>query len=139
MMPEQGRYEKTPRPESIAALVKYLHASEVVQTVRSESSQLIVVERSFRPPLRTFMTSIYIVGLAEVHEIFAGVGEVDAIVAMSVWNSYTSEAKAFCKSKRVGLFTFKEFLGAVYYGGDRFLDYVPPEERERSRKGNRRG
>lgn len=138
-MPEQGRYEKTPRPESIEALVRYLQASEPVRAVLRDGSALIVVERGTGPALRTFMTNIYIVGLADVHEIFADAGEVDAIVTMSAWNGYTGEAKALCKEKGVGLFTFKEFLGAVYYAGDRFLDYIPPEEREQSRHRNRRG
>lgn len=136
-MPELGHYAKTPRPESIEALVRYLEASAAVRAVLRENSALIVVERGTRPALRTFMTNIYIVGLADVHEIFADAGEVNAIVTMSAWNGYTVEAKAFCREKGVGLFRFKEFLGAVYSVGDRFLDYIPPEEREQSKHRNR--
>ena len=138
-MSEQGRYEKTPRPESIDALVRYLRATKAVRAVLREGSALIVVRRDTGPALRTFMTNIYIVSLADVHEIFADAGEVEAIVTMSAWNGYTVEAKALCKEKGVGLFTFKEFLGAVHYAGDRFLDYIPPEKREQSGHRKRSG
>ncbi len=137
-MPEQGRYEKVPRPESIKKLVEYLQSSNAVESVVRESNQLLVVERVKHPPLRVFMTNVYIVGLADVHEILAQAGEVGAIVTMSEWNGYTAEAKAFCKEQRIGLFKFKEFLGAVYYDGDRYLNYIPPDEREhRRRRGQR--
>ena len=129
-MPEQGRYEKVPRPESIKKFVEYLQSSNAVEAVVCESNQLLSVERVKHPPLRVFMTNAYIVTLVDVHEILAQAGKVDAIVAMSEWNSYMAEAKTFCKERRIGLFKFKEFLGAVYYDGDRYLDYVPPDERE---------
>lgn len=138
-MPEQGRYEKLPRPESIRALVTYLQSSSAVRAVERESTQLIVVNRVNRPLLRTYMTNTYIVGLADVYEIFSEVDDLDAIVTMSAWNGYTAEAKAFCKEQRVGLFRFKEFLGAVHYVGHRYLDYIPPEEREDNERRTRRG
>ena len=135
-MPEQGYYEKVPRPESIDALVKYLESTKIVQGVQREGGQSILVRRIERPALRTFMTNIYIVGLADVHEIFTEINNLDAIVTMSAWNSYTAEAKVLCRERNVGLFTFKEFLGAVYYVGSRYLDYIPPDEREHRRRRN---
>ena len=128
-MPEQGRYEKVPRPESIEQLARYLRSSNAVEAVALESGQLIVVSRVKYSPLRAFMTNVYIVSLADVHEILTQASEIDAIVTMSAWNGYTAEAKAFCKEQRIGLFKFKEFLGAVHYDGDRFVNYVPPDER----------
>ena len=76
------------------------------------------------------MTNIYIVGLADVYEILTQAHPLDAIVTMSAWNSYTTEAEAYCKEQSIGLFKFKEFLGAVYYEGDKYLDYIPPDERQ---------
>ena len=77
------------------------------------------------------MTNIYVVGLADVYEILSGDDQLNAIVTMSGWNGYTTEAKKQCKEVGVGLFKFGEFLGAVYYGGSEYLDYIPPDERER--------
>lgn len=128
-MPEQGRYEKVPRPESIEKFLAYLGSSNAVNDIQRESNQVIMVKRTKHTPIRVFMTNMYIVGLADVHEILHQVRKIDAIVTMSEWNGYTTEAKVFCKERGIGLFTFKEFLGAVYYDGDSYLNYIPQDKR----------
>jgi len=75
------------------------------------------------------MTNIYIVGEADVAEILADEGEIDAIVTLSGWNSYSTRAKSICRNQGVGLFVFKEFLGAIYSSGQKFLDYIHPDDR----------
>ena len=130
-MPEYGRYKKLPRPESIQKFIEYLDTNEIVSQVKTVSEQIICIERVKYSSLRVFLTNIYIVGLADVHEILAQADPLDAIVTMSLWNSYTSEAKEFCKERRIGLFMFKEFLGAVHYDGNRYLNYIPPDERKK--------
>ena len=129
-MPEQGRYEKVPRPESIKMFVQLLRSSSAVQAVERESNQLLLVSRVRHAPLRVFMTNIYIVGLADVFEILNQAHPLDAIVTMSAWNGYADKAKAHCKEQNIGLFKFKEFLGAVHCAGDQYLDYIPPDERQ---------
>jgi len=133
-MPDEGRYKEIPRPDSINKLVEYLSSSNAVDTISRESDQVIYVERTNHPPIRIYMTNTYIVGLADVYEIIRQVDELDAIVTMSIWNSYTGEAKDTCKKEGIGLFTFKEILGAVYHRGKRFLDYIPPDEREQNQQ-----
>lgn len=133
-MPEQGRYERVPRPESMNKLIQYLGTSKAVANVKRESGQVVNIERVKHSPLRAFMTNVYIVSLANVHEILNEAGELDAIVTMSAWNGYTSEAKDFCIEQNIGLFKFKEFLGAIYYDGNRYLNYISPDEREQDRR-----
>ena len=133
-MPEQGRYEKLPRPESIETFIRYLNSNMTVSNIERKGTQVIHVERVNHPPLLVFMTNIYIVGLADVHEILSETSEVGAIVTMSGWNGYTSEAKLFCKEQGIGLFKFNEFLGAVYYDGKEYLEYISPDEREWERR-----
>lgn len=123
-MPDQNpMFEKVPRPESIEALIRYLESSKVVTTVERIDDQLIRVDRTNGAPITAFLTNIYIVGEADVFEILSQHGDVDSIVTMSAWNGYTSNAKTHCSREGVGLFTFKEFLGAVYRTGQKFLDY----------------
>ena len=129
-MTDQGRYKKLPRPESIDTLIQYLSTKDAVFSVSRESEQVIYIERTKHPPLRVYMTNIYIVGLADVYDIVAQVDELDGIVTMSAWNGYTGEAKAACKKQGIGLFKFNEILGAVYYHGNQYLDYLPPDERD---------
>jgi len=137
-MPDEGSYKEVPRPDSVDKLIEYLCGSSAVADVSRESNQVIYVERTSHPPIRIYMTNTYIVGLADVYEIVRQVDDLDAIVTMSVWNSYTGEAETACKDEGIGLFTFKEILGAVFYRGKKFLDYIPPREREENQRPGRR-
>jgi hypothetical protein len=118
-MPESGKYEKLPRPESTAKLREYLSGNSIVESVQSLDQQVILVQRKGKHELKIYLTNVYIIGIAEVSEIMALVPD----------NSYTQEAKEYCKKEKIGLFRFVEFLGAVYYDGDRFLNYIHPDDR----------
>lgn len=136
-MPDLGKYEKIPRPESIQKLIGYLSANNNVSSISHNGGQLLSISRSRLSDLTVFLTNIYIVGEADAREILSQNSEINAIVTMSAWNGYSSEAKRFCNSKNVGLFKFGELLGAVHYDGRQFLDYIPPHEREVMRRRNR--
>ena len=113
-MPELGKYEKLPRPDSIKAFIKYLISNPVVREILHEDTQVINILRNEKTSLRVFMTNIYIVGLADIYDILSDFGHVDAIVTMSAWNGYTNEAKSKCKRKNIGLFKFKEFMSCLF-------------------------
>ncbi len=123
-MPDQNpMFKKVPRPESIDALIRYLESSKVVTNVEKVDEQLIRVDRNNGPTITAFLTNIYIIGEADAFEILSKHGGIDCIVTMSAWNGYTASAKTNCSQEGVGLFTFKEFLGAVYRTGQKFLAY----------------
>ncbi len=129
-MPDANpRFNKLPRPESIDAFIRYVRGSNVVVDVRKVHDQLIAVERLNGPSIRVHMTNVYIVGLADVAEILAEENTIDAIVTLSGWNSYSTEAKEYCKDNNIGLFKFKEFLGAVHYNNNQFFNYIHPDDR----------
>lgn len=130
-MPELGRYKKVPRPESIETLRRYLGTNPTINRIELVGPQLLLVQRKEGPDLKVFPTNIYIVGEADIYEILAEHSDLNAIVTMSGWNSYTKQAEELCKKRGIGLFKFKEFLGAVYYTDNTVLDYVSPEDRER--------
>lgn len=133
-MPDQGYYEKRPRPESIDKLSTYLDSKPIVSSTRQLDEHRFIVKRNEKKSLNLFLTNIYIVGEADVIEILADAPETNAIVTMSAWNSYSRDAKIYAKELDVGLFTFSEFLGAVYYDGKSFLDYTPPSTEERAKR-----
>ena len=123
-MPDQNpMFEKVPRPESIHDLIRYLESSKVVTDVERVDDQLIRVDRNNGSAITAFLTNIYIIGEADAFEILSKHGSIDCIVTMSAWNGYTASAKTNCSREGVGLFTFKEFLGAVYRTGQKFLAY----------------
>lgn len=133
-MPDQGYYEKRPRQESIDALSKYLRSNAVVRETNQLDEHRFLVIRNEKPDLNVYLTNIYIVGEADVIEILAEAPDTNAIVTMSAWNSYSNDAKSYAKEQGIGLFKFGEFLGAIYYVGQRFLDYEPPSDEERARR-----
>jgi hypothetical protein len=137
-MPDSGHFEERPRKESVDIFVKYLKSNPVVEDVIVESECRLIVRRKSKADLRVYLTNTYVLGDADVHEIFSEDPNIDAIVTMSQWNGYSESAKLNCKGRGVGLFKFGEFLGAVYYEGEKFLDYSPPSDEEREARRGRR-
>jgi hypothetical protein len=139
-MPDLGFYRDRPRPEAIDALKDALESHGKVEDVELEKPQTLHIRRRNRSTLKIFLTNTYIVGEAEASAILAKNSDVNAIVTMGAWNSYTYAARSFCSDRGVGLFTFGELLGAIHYEGTRFTNYTPPsdEEREARRRRYRR-
>ena len=118
-MPDANpRFQKLPRPETIEAFVKYVSNSKVVSNVTQAKPQLLIVKKTDGFTLKVHMTNIYIVGEADVAEIMADEDKIDAIVTLSAWNSYSSRAKSICKDQ-----------GVVFYSGEKFLNYIHPDDR----------
>jgi len=134
-MPELGRYKKLPRPESIRSLIDYTLRNPCVSDVEHTEAQIIEVTRAGKSNLVVYLTNIYIVGETDVEEILMEYPDVDCIVTVSTWNSYTHQADRLAISYNVGLFKFKEFLGALYYDGQSFINYMPPKRDEEDRWG----
>lgn len=98
------------------------------------SDQEIIVERRGKADLRVYMTNIYIVGVSDVYDILSSSPSVNVIVTMSNWNGYTLEAKDYCTQQKIGLFLFNEFLGAVYYDREKFINYAPPDKSGKNKR-----
>ena len=105
----------------------YSKKNPCVSDVELIDTQLLQIKRSGKSNLNVHVTNIYIVSETDVEEILLNNPEVNCIVTVSTWNSYTVGAKVLAESKGVALFKFKEFLGALYYDGKRFIEYYPPE------------
>lgn len=65
-----------------------------------------------------------------MQEILEENPSVTCILTVSAWNSYTGQAKDYAKSVGVGLFKFYEWMGALNYDGNAFLDYIAPRDRD---------
>lgn len=126
-MAESGYYEKRPRPEQRQFLVSVLRGKPTVSSVVELDDFHFVVERGGKSTLRIYLTNIYILSVADVMEIMQESPETTCIVSTMNYNHYSPQAKQYCREQGVGLFRSDELFGAVYYDGDRFLDYVRPE------------
>ncbi len=123
------KYKDLPRPESISVFENGTRAHKKVISLNMLEQQQYIVHRS-ASDLFVYLTNLYIVGIADVHEIIAKYPDVNCIVTISGWNSYSSEAKAFCISQEIGLFKFSEYYGALNYFNDKFYTYKPPSSED---------
>ncbi|MFD7732048.1 hypothetical protein ACFV6F_16875 [Kitasatospora phosalacinea] len=129
-MAESGRYEKTPRPESMIAVRRMLLEHSAVREYSEPHQQLYAISRFGRGDINLYVTNIYTVGVADVQEILDAHPVVNCILTVSAWNNYTSMAKEYAKGVKVGLFRFYELKGALNYDGKSFVDYVSPYDRK---------
>lgn len=127
-MPEGGKYEKLPRPDSIKAFIKYVSSKTFVKNIEKLDLQILKINREEKSSIIVYLTNIYVVSEADVIEILSDNPNIDCIVTVSAWNKYTKTANSEAKKNNIGLFKFKEFLGAVYYDGESFVNYEPPTD-----------
>jgi hypothetical protein len=123
-MPDANpRYQKVPRPESVKKLADFLRARSFI--VQKIDSQHLKVERPGMSTLLVHMSNIYIFSYSDFEDALGVNPNIDVIVSMSAWNSYTKEVKENARAGSVGVFSFVEFLGAVNFDGQKFLNYKP--------------
>lgn len=126
-MPDQ--FQKTPREESIRVFENRTTTHNNVGELK-KVKECIYEIRQPSTKILTRVTNIYIIGIADVHELLDEEPNLNCIVTMSVWNSYTSEAKEFCISKGIGLFKFREYYGALNFEGTNFSNFILKEDRK---------
>ncbi len=126
-MPDVGYYEKRPRPQQQQFFVSTVLLRPTVDEVTQVDDHHFIVEREGKTTLVVYLTNKYMLSVADVMEILEESGDTNCIVSTMGHNRYSPDAKQYCRDLGVGLFVAPEFLGAVYYDGARFLDYVPPE------------
>ena len=132
-MPEYGYYEKLPRPESIYYFLSRVQCHNKVISAEQIEEQLFKITKVNGKKIFIHLTNYYVVSEAEVYEIMSQHEsyKIDCIVTISMWNGYSSSGKRVAKENSMGLFVMNEFLGALNFDGQAFIDYITPEERKR--------
>ena len=114
---------------SIAFFEKAVGGHTRVSKLSSAGSQSYDLDRSGLSRVRVWVCDVYEVTSADVAAILADDPTVDAIVTMSMWNHVTAEAHAEGVDRGVGVFVFKELMGALNYAGDELVNYNPARSR----------
>lgn len=111
---------------------KILSSHDNIKGFTEIDNQLFKVERK-KPDessLFIYLSGLYTVGIVDCMDIIECYSDVNCIVTSSIWNSYTEDAKEYAKSKKVGLFIIKEFMGALNI--DDFWAYVKRDNQGKS-------
>lgn len=107
---------ETPDENSIVAFTKALSTHSTVAAVeRRPGTFLLDVTLKDQRKMAVYMTNIYAVGEADVVEIQAANPDVNCVVTLSSWNMTTSDAVQYGRDRQIGVFTWKEFFGAIHY------------------------
>jgi hypothetical protein len=100
-----------------------------VREVVEEAPQRYLLKRRGMDSVRLFLTNVYTLGIADYLAISQAHQDIDAIVTLSGYNTYTPEAKAQALQNGTGLFKFKELMGALHKEDeDEFAAYEPPKK-----------
>lgn len=106
----------TPDDKSIAAFTNALSGhNKVVGVTHWPGTFVLDVELENGSTLSVFMTNIYVVGEADVVEIHAANPDVNCIVTLSAWNMTAEDAVEYGRDRKIGVFTWKDFFGAINY------------------------
>ncbi len=136
-MPEGGRYQKIPRPESIQYFLDAIGGHNKVRKIEQVEEQLFKITKTNGRKVLVHLTNIYVVSEAEVIEIMSSHNHIDAIVTISTWNSYSVNGKEVAKANKIGLFLMDEFMGALNFEGNLFINYLTAYQREQLKKEKR--
>ena len=63
------KYKDLPRPDSIAFFENGCNAHKMVASVKKLGEQQYEIKRGGKSDLKVYLTNLYIVGIADVHEI----------------------------------------------------------------------
>ena len=100
-----------------------------VNAVVGSRPQRYLLKRRGMDSVRVFLTNVYTLGIADYLAISQAHQDIDAIVTLSGYNTYTPEAKAQALQNGTGLFKFKELMGALHKEDeDEFAAYEPPKK-----------
>jgi len=127
---EYGERIKKPLPQWVHQLARSLETKPTVSRVEycDEEQILKVYKKKFHKDLVIYLVDAYVLGEGATLEIIRDNPNINTILVISKWNQYTSKAKQLAKEKGIALFTYNELMGAVYYNGKSYLDYMPPEK-----------
>ncbi len=120
-------WDDAPAKKSIDFFIRAVREHNRVTSVRQESPNLYIVERDGLSTVRVWLCDVYTLGVADYMHIRHEDPDVNCIVTISGFNSWTWDAKEAGYDDGVAVFKFGEFLGALHREGDDFVQYEPPK------------
>ncbi|PGS96098.1 hypothetical protein COC98_19070 [Bacillus anthracis] len=126
-----GEGLKKPLSNGVDFLVKRLESKPTVTKVTRLEYDILEIERTGTySNLIIYLIDAYVLGEGAALEIIENNPKINTILVISLWNQYTSKAKELAKDYGVAIFTFNELMGAVFYNGKSYINYLPYAKNE---------
>lgn len=126
---EYGERIVKPLPQAVRQLSERLIIKPTVENVEYVNNQILKVSRKApHDDLIIYIVDAYVLGEGDTFEIIRDNPTINTILVLSLWNEYTYNSKKMAKENGVAVFTYSELMGAVYYYGKRYLDYISPKK-----------
>ncbi|AVM70927.1 hypothetical protein CO204_02125 [Streptococcus mutans] len=106
-------FSDEPRPESVVYFEQTLERhGRIVRYERPED----FIYKLFLSGGKTYLVWLTNKYTVSINDVVEKINEgFDALITISMWNSYTYEAKKYALQKHFGLFKIREFMGALNY------------------------
>lgn len=103
-----------------------LRRHDAVKSIEMVCEQLLLISRRSNPAIRVLPVEEYTLGTAQLMDHLTRHASAQVLVNCHPYGQYTSDAKQAAVHQGIGLFSMKEFYGAVNFDGPRLVNYSPP-------------
>ncbi|WP_233342875.1 nucleotidyltransferase domain-containing protein [Burkholderia cepacia] len=108
---------------------KYLSDHSNIRSLQELNHGTMLVELIDGRSMKVFVTNTYFFTEYSLERVLEIDPAVDAIICSSPVIEYSKSAKIMCIERGIGLFMLREFMGAIRYEGERFLNFLHSTER----------
>lgn len=110
-MPDK-RYIKFPRKESLLYFETAMNGHNRVTSCEKISEGYYKIIRDALPPILVFVSDFYALSTSDYYDVTRDYN-IDCLITISEWNTVTPDAYRLGKMNGVGVFTMREFMGAM--------------------------
>lgn len=125
----EDRYQEELEFRNSEYIEKFLADHSFINRMERLNMAMFDVDLKDGRSLRVFATNTYFFTEYTFEKIMSIDPAVDAIICSNPYGTYTWEAKTLCIDHKIGLFTFRRFMGAIRKDGEEFLNYLLQDER----------
>jgi predicted nucleotidyltransferase len=109
---------------------RFLYDHTYIANLQELNRSTMLIELVNGKQLKVFVTNTYYFTDYTLDRVLEVDPAVDAIICSCPVIQYSNSAKQICIENGIGLFMLGEFMGAIRYSGEQFLNYLLRSERE---------
>ncbi len=103
---------------------KYLANHTSIKGLKKQNIAIFTASLVDGRELKVFVTNTYYFTDYTLEKILEIDPNIDAIICSNPYSTYSASAKKECIRQKIGLFSLREFMGAIHTTGERFLNYL---------------